>query len=45
MRKAGYTFASARVYKQSGEVDANGAKTMANAWKAGFTQVDGYIFP
>jgi len=41
----GYTFAVPRVYQSTGHPDPNGPKSMANAHAAGFTRVDGYIFP
>ncbi len=41
----GYDFAIVRVYREIGQVDANGAQTIKNAWNAGIAHVDGYIYP
>lgn len=41
----GYDFAIPRVYMSTGKVDPNGPANINNAWSAGFSHVDGYIFP
>ena len=41
----GYNFAIARVYCSTGKPDSNGPSNINNAWNAGFSHVDGYIFP
>ena len=45
LKKAGKTFAIVRVWQSTGTKDPNGVKTIRNAWAAGFSYVDGYIFP
>ena len=45
LKKAGKTFAIVRVWQSTGHQDPNGVKTIGNAWAAGFSHVDGYIFP
>ncbi len=44
-KKDGYSFAVVRVYCSSGHTDSNGPSNINNAWNAGFSHVDGYIFP
>ena len=41
----GYNFAIPRVYMSTGQPDPNGPANINNAWSAGMTHVDGYIFP
>lgn len=41
----GYDFAIARVYCSTGKPDSNGPSNINNAWNAGMSHVDGYIFP
>jgi hypothetical protein len=41
----GYDFVIARVYCSSGHPDSNGPTNINNAWSAGMSHVDGYIFP
>jgi hypothetical protein len=41
----GYDFVIARVYCSSGSPDSNGPANINNAWSAGMSHVDGYIFP
>jgi len=45
LKEKGYSFAIPRVWQSTGHPDPNGPKSMANAHEAGFTRVDGYIFP
>lgn len=45
VRDYGYDFAIVRVYKSNGAPDSNGPANINNAWTAGFSHVDGYIFP
>lgn len=41
----GYDFVIARVYLSTGKPDSNGPSNINNAWSAGMSHVDGYIFP
>ena len=41
----GYDFVIARVYTSTGNPDSNGPSNINNAWNAGMSHVDGYIFP
>ena len=41
----GYDFVIARVYCSTGNPDSNGPSNINNAWNAGMSHVDGYIFP
>jgi hypothetical protein len=41
----GYSFSIVRVYRSSGSPDSNGPYTINDAWAAGMSYVDGYIFP
>lgn len=45
MKSNGYSFAIVRVYQSNGKCDPNGPTTIKNAWNAGMSHVDGYIFP
>jgi len=45
LKNNGYSFAVARVHYSGGGVDTHGAQSIANAWAAGLSHVDGYIFP
>lgn len=45
VKNYGYDFAIARVYKSTGSPDSNGPSNINNAWAAGMSHVDGYIFP
>ena len=40
-----YTFAIVRAYRSNGKVDTNAASNIANAWAAGMSFVDIYMFP
>lgn len=40
-----YEFAIVRVYRETGEIDANGAQTIKNAHAGGIQFVDGYVYP
>eukprot|EP01031_Cornospumella_fuschlensis_P033516 gene33516-40550_t len=41
----GFDFAIVRVYQSLGKPDPNGPSNIHDAWGAGFSHVDGYIFP
>ena len=41
----GYKFAIIRCYCSTGAVDSNCAKSVANAWSGGMSNVDAYMFP
>ena len=45
VKNYGYDFAIPRVYKSTGSPDPNGPSNINNAWAAGMSHVDGYIFP
>jgi hypothetical protein len=47
-KTGGKEFVIVRVWRNrapAGQVDQNAVSTMENAWAAGMSQVDGYIFP
>ncbi len=41
----GYDFAVIRVYQSFGQCDPNGPANINDAWSAGMSHVDGYVFP
>eukprot|EP00029_Vermamoeba_vermiformis_P012960 TRINITY_DN78_c0_g1_i1.p1 TRINITY_DN78_c0_g1~~TRINITY_DN78_c0_g1_i1.p1 ORF type:complete len:209 (-),score=36.46 TRINITY_DN78_c0_g1_i1:98-724(-) len=41
----GYSFAIIRAYRSFGSPDPNAAQSIANAWNAGMSHVDIYMFP
>eukprot|EP01147_Barroeca_monosierra_P008577 gene8577-10279_t len=45
LRGNGYSFAIARCFRSTGTVDPNCPQTIINAWNAGLTHVDIYLFP
>lgn len=45
VKNYGYDFVIARVYCSTGNPDSNGPNNINNAWAAGMSHVDGYIFP
>jgi len=45
LKKSGYTVASVRNYQETCHVDPNGVHSVANAWAAGLSHVDIYLFP
>eukprot|EP00933_Yihiella_yeosuensis_P045094 TRINITY_DN4040_c0_g1_i1.p2 TRINITY_DN4040_c0_g1~~TRINITY_DN4040_c0_g1_i1.p2 ORF type:complete len:253 (-),score=20.39 TRINITY_DN4040_c0_g1_i1:87-845(-) len=45
IRGKGYKFAIPRGYRSSGSLDPNVINNVKNAWSAGFSNVDTYIFP
>ncbi|GMR41027.1 hypothetical protein PMAYCL1PPCAC_11222, partial [Pristionchus mayeri] len=44
-RDNGYSFYISRIYRSNGAVDTTGIQNIKNAWSAGLSHVDAYIFP
>jgi hypothetical protein len=45
LRSNGYSYVIVRAHHSNGGVDTNSVPTVANAWAAGMTHVDVYLFP
>eukprot|EP00118_Oscarella_pearsei_P000054 m.4085 g.4085 ORF g.4085 m.4085 type:complete len:239 (+) comp10183_c0_seq1:76-792(+) len=45
LKSTGYSYAIVRAHHSNGGVDKNAPTTIANAWAAGFSHVDAYLFP
>jgi GH25 family lysozyme M1 (1,4-beta-N-acetylmuramidase) len=45
LKNNGYSFAIVRNYEEACQVDPNGVHSVANAWAAGISHVDIYIYP
>ncbi|XP_062498881.1 uncharacterized protein LOC134176211 [Corticium candelabrum] len=45
LKNNGYSYAIVRAHHSNGGVDKNAVETVANAWSAGMSHVDVYLFP
>ncbi|GMR41028.1 hypothetical protein PMAYCL1PPCAC_11223, partial [Pristionchus mayeri] len=45
LKDNGYSFYISRIYRSNGAIDTTGIQNIKNAWSAGLSFVDAYIFP